>query len=91
MAGFFTFVRENSVAQGFIWLTVALMLAAVGLYVVLRIRGRWRANDFSANELISDFRELHSKGDLSDEEFRTIKTSLRTELGRELKGTEKKG
>jgi hypothetical protein len=35
--------------------------------------------------MMSKFRELHAEGGLSDEEFRTIKTKLASELKAELK------
>ena len=39
----------------------------------------------TASELMSKFRELHSRGELSDAEFRTIKTTLAARLQEELK------
>ncbi len=46
-----------------------------------------------ASELMSNFRELHSQGGLSDEEYRTIKAMLAQQVENELSpstGTENK-
>ena len=41
--------------------------------------------------MLTKFRDLHSKGELSDEEFRTIKTKLADQLRAELKDTDETG
>ncbi len=56
---------------------------AVGIYVIGKVRGEAAQQELGASELMSKFRELHSRGDLSDEEFRTIKTNLAAELQEE--------
>ena len=78
-------------AQLVIWTTVLLVLMAVGWYVV----GRFRDNDdddrLTANELLTNFQELHHQGDINDAEYRTIKTALGAKLQRELEDAESKG
>ena len=78
-------------AQIVIWTTVLLVLAAVGWYLV----GRFRDNDdddrLSANELLTNFQELHHQGDIDESEYRTIKTASGAKLRQELEDTENKG
>ncbi|MEM8943621.1 MAG: hypothetical protein AAGD11_00445 [Planctomycetota bacterium] len=60
------------------------VLTAIGIAIVRRYRDR-EANDMSdTSDTLSKFRELHAEGGLSDEEFRTIKTKLASELKAEL-------
>lgn len=63
-------------------LSVAGLLAfiAVGLYVVGKIRNLFRSTEAGAGDLLNNFRDLHSQGELSDEEFRTIKAKLAAKL-----------
>lgn len=60
----------------------AVVLAAAGSLVWLVKRWRdVRAEDTpAASDLLTNFRELHSQGGLSDEEYRTIKTTLAGQL-----------
>ena len=70
---------------------VLLVLMAVGWYVVRSFRDRISDDQLSANQLLTNFRELHQQGDISDAEFRTIKTVLGEKLQQELKGTDGTG
>ncbi len=76
---------EDPVVQLVIWLSVFSALVAVGAYVIMRIRAEAVQNEPVASELLSKFRELRGQGDLSEEEFRTIKTTLAEQLQDELK------
>ena len=87
MAEFF----QDPILQLILWIAVFLILLAVATYVVLKIRGEALQNEPPASELLSKFRELHGEGDLSHEEFRTIKTTLAEQLQMELKDNEEKG
>jgi hypothetical protein len=75
---------ETSQAQLVLWLLFGAVLVALGVYVVKRFRDRSAGDQPEASELMSKFREIHSQGGLSDEEFRTIKAQLAAELSREL-------
>jgi hypothetical protein len=74
-----------------IWGAVLAAFAAVAVCVIRKVRSDKEEEDLSASELMSKFRELHSRGVLSDAEFRTIKTSLVTRLREELKDTAETG
>jgi uncharacterized membrane protein len=78
-------------AQAVIWTAVLVMLVVLGWYVVGRFRDRSDDNQPSANDLLTNFRELHHQGDIDDSEFRTIKTVLGTQLREELKDTDSEG
>jgi len=77
-------VLEN-LLQATILFAAIFVITAIGIAVVRKYRDR-SANDRSnSSEIMSKFRELHAEGGLSDEEFRTIKTKLASELKAELK------
>ena len=60
-------------------------LAAVALAIARKYRGRATEDKLDRHQMMSNFRELYDRGGLSDEEFRTIKAKLATELKAELK------
>jgi uncharacterized membrane protein len=74
-----------------------LFLAILGGLTVLafHLLGRWRDSaeeeQPTASEMLTKFRELHARGTLSDEEFRTIKAKLATQLERELSDNDDTG
>jgi uncharacterized membrane protein len=72
---------------------VALMAAtataiALGVYVIGRVRAGVNRKEPPASEWLTNFKELHAKGELSDEEYRTIKAMLAERLQRELNSTD---
>jgi hypothetical protein len=66
-----------------------MMLGAA--YLVRRLRDRADDDKNIPSELITKYREMHSRGDLSETEYRTIKTVLATQFQDELNGTSEKG
>jgi uncharacterized membrane protein len=68
-------------------ITVALLAigAVIAVYLLGKIRARTVQQEPGTSELLSKFREMHSRGELSEEEFRTIKTKLAVQLRIELK------
>ena len=71
-------------AQLVIWLSVLAVLVAIGGFVVGRLRGRSDEDRQTANDLLTNFRELHDQGDIDAAEFRNIKTVLGGKLQQEL-------
>jgi uncharacterized membrane protein len=67
------------------------ILIAIGIYVVGRVRNSFREDGPTTNDLLTNFRELHSRGELSEAEYRTIKAMLSARLQQELKGSGKEG
>ena len=82
---------EHHVGSLLIWLAIFAGLVWLATYAIKKIRTGPAQQELGANELISKFRELHSKGELSDAEFRTIKTTLAARLRREVRGKDESG
>ena len=70
------------------WITTAifilLMLSTI-FFAIKNIRSETVQQEPKASKLLSKFREQHTKGELSEEEFRGIKTTLAVQLKEELK------
>ena len=75
----------ESLVQAALLFAAIFALTAVVLAVARRYRGRAAQDKLDPHEMMSNFRELYDRGGLSDEEFRTIKSKLATELKAELK------
>jgi uncharacterized membrane protein len=68
----------------FFWFAVLTSILAVAYYVIAKIRSEPEKKEPLASQWLSKYSEMHSKGELSDEEFRTIKTKLAQQLQDEL-------
>ena len=82
---------ENPIARALLMLAAILVLAAIGISIMRRFRGGAGDDGPDASKLLTKFRDLHAKGDLSDEEFRTIKTKLAGQLQEELNDNDETG
>jgi len=82
---------QTPTAQAVIWITVLVILIAVGAFVVLKFRDRATNAMTPSSDLLTNFREIHHQGELSESEFRTIKTMLGAKLQGEIKGGAEKG
>ncbi len=71
-------------AQAVLYVSALLVLMTIGYYIVLRFRDRTDEDQLTANELLTNFREIHQQGDINDTEYRTIKTTLGEQLQEEL-------
>jgi uncharacterized membrane protein len=78
-------------AQAVIWVTVLGCLLVVAYYVVQRLRDRTGDDRLTANDMLTNFREMNREGDISDAEFRTIKTVLGEKLQAEIKDSSDEG
>jgi hypothetical protein len=61
------------VAVGFMAIAV---VTAIGFYLVRKLRDRVLKEESLTGSELKDFEEFRSRGDISPEEFRTIKTAL---------------
>jgi len=77
-------VLQTTTAQVVIVTVVLAILVLVGCYVVGRFRGSHDEGVLGPNDLLTNFRELHHKGEINELEFRTIKTALQERLQEEL-------
>ena len=67
------------------WLAVLAILVYAAACAIRKARGQSAQNERSAGQLLSKFRESHCRGELSDAEFRTIKTTLAAQIQNELR------
>jgi uncharacterized membrane protein len=82
---------EMGVPQLVLGIVVLLILLKVANYVIEKIRPKPAQKEHNTRQLLLKFSEMHSKGVLSDEEFRTIKTNLESQLQDELKDNGEEG
>lgn len=90
MAEFIEYLHQP-LPRAILWAAVAVIFGFVGYYAVGVVRAGMHQRSEGAAELFTKFREMHSQGELSDDEFRTIKTQLGPRLQGELKSKEKEG
>lgn len=69
------------------------ILVTLACYMITKARPKAeeKKQEPEASKWLSRFRESHDRGELSDEEFRTIKTTLGSELQKELNDKAEKG
>ncbi len=63
---------------------VLLLITLLGFCLMRRLRDRAGDDEKHPDELITKFREMHSRGDLDETEYRTIKTVLASDIRNEL-------
>jgi hypothetical protein len=78
-------------SEALVWTGLALCALGSGILLLRNLRSGSAKQESTASELLSKFRELHSEGELSDAEYRTIKTQLAAELQQQIKGNVEKG
>lgn len=76
---------RHPLSQAALWFAAIFVLLALALIGVRKWRGNALQAQPDASELLTKFRELHGRGGLSDDEYRTIKTKLARQLNAELK------
>lgn len=74
-----------------VWLALLAILIAVAVYFVSKIRPHSAQQELDTHELMAKFRDLHSQGGLSDEEYRTIKSTVTEQLRHQLNDDDGKG
>jgi uncharacterized membrane protein len=75
----------------FLWIALLLIFVTIAWYISGKIRPKTVQKEQKARQWLFKFSESHSRGELSDEEFRTIKTTLATRLQDELRDNGEKG
>lgn len=73
---------QDKYAQVVIGLMVVSILVAIGVYLVGRIR-QADEEPHSTSDVLSSFRDLRDDGELTDEEFKSIKSKLSAKLKEE--------
>jgi uncharacterized membrane protein len=82
------FLKEPG-PQLVIWAAALAILVAVAWFVIARVRDERSDNEPESSALLTEFREMHSRGEISDTEFGTIKSSLAGRLQEELNDSDK--
>lgn len=77
------FLRSTP-AQVVIWVAVLAAISVIGIYFALWFRDLARQDKNSSSDLLTDFRDLHDRGGLSQTEFKQIKSVLGEKLQEEL-------
>ena len=72
-----------------LWFAVILALTALAILAVRRWRGGSADDQLSSSQLLTKFREMHVRGSLSEDEYRTIKTKLATQIEAKLNDNDK--
>jgi len=81
----------ETLIQAILAVGILMGLVIVGVLVVQSFRGGAADKGHSANELLSNFEEMRSRGDINDADYRKIKSVLGAQLHRELKDDKDKG
>ena len=82
---------KTPTAQVIVWTVVGCMLFAVAYFVVSKARGLVATEDTNAAGVMANFSEMRARGELSEDEYRKVKTMLSKRLQQELKSTNKEG
>jgi hypothetical protein len=82
---------DSTPVQLVIGLTALAILTVIGAFVVKKFRDRNDDDRPTANDLLTNFRDLHDEGDISEKEYRNIKTVLGDKLHQELSDNGEKG
>ncbi|MEE2706966.1 MAG: hypothetical protein VX988_07930 [Planctomycetota bacterium] len=81
----------EALTEAIILFATIAVLIAIGAHIASKWRGTKEDNKLSASELLTKYREMHSRGELNDEEFRNIKSRLANQLQNELSDSDKLG
>ena len=67
------------------------LLLAIGAYLIVRCKHMVLDQCSNTNEMMSTFHELHEQGELSDEEYKNIKTRLANRMQHEARNVSQSG
>lgn len=87
--------KFGEVLSASVWTWIGLIVAIMVLaWIVFRVRDWYREDDDraeNARNLLSEIQEMYDEGDLSEEEFRSIKGRLTTHRDRSSSAGEQSG
>jgi hypothetical protein len=81
---------ESPLANLVLLAALTATLVAGAIYVIGRVRSGMRGKDPPASRWLTNFQQLHDRGELTDEEYRTIKAMLAEDIQRELNSTDER-
>jgi hypothetical protein len=80
---------SSPLASVVLLLAVTAVMIAVGVYVIGRVRADIKSPEPDAGQWLTEFRELHARGKLDDDEYKTIKSVLAEHLQHQIGDTDK--
>ena len=82
---------SHPLSHAALWFAAIFALLALSILALRRWRGGSAEDRLSSSELLTKFRELHLRGTLSEEEYRTIKTKLATRIDTAINNRDQSG
>ena len=82
---------EESVTKLALPLAAMVVVIIVGVYVIRKVRDGSAKQAQQTSDMMTNLRELNAQGQISDDEYRTIKTKLVAQLHKEIKDTDTTG
>jgi hypothetical protein len=76
-------LRDN-LPQMMLWVALGVALLALGFFIIRRFPKSGEGDKLATSDMMDAFRDLHARGQLSDDEYRSIKTKLASRLRDEL-------
>ena len=76
-------ILSTPTAQAVVFVAIALIASFVAIYLLLSWRDR-NNHKITTNDHLTEFREMHQRGMISESEFRTIKRRLGSKLREEV-------
>lgn len=73
-------VSVETITQLVTWVAVLIGLILVAVLIVQRIRGCRTQTGLGAEQLLANFEEMRTRGDISDADYRKIKSVLGARL-----------
>jgi uncharacterized membrane protein len=79
-------------SDGMLWLLLGCLalLVAFGAFLLRHFRDHQINPTSEDHDLMTNFREMHARGELSDEEYRTIRSKLSSKLRGAITDADKK-
>ncbi|MBS0211034.1 MAG: hypothetical protein JSS27_18980 [Planctomycetes bacterium] len=81
-----THYLDHGTGRMLVLVFLTVIVCVVGYYLVDKVRRSLQQTGPTASDQVTNFRELHASGQLSDEEFRNIKSMLSARLKDQLDG-----
>jgi uncharacterized membrane protein len=77
-------LSAETLTQAILAVSILMGLLVVGVLIVQSFRGGMKHKGLAAHELLAKFEEMRSRGDITDADYRRIKSVLGAELHGEL-------
>ena len=84
-------MSAETLSQVMLALGMLIGLVILGVLIVQRFRGGMSERGFTAGEMMANFQEMRGRGDISDVDYRKIKSVLGDKLQGELSDGKDKG